>query len=500
MLFLALTVLLALAAVSCGGEPKSSVDGSVDGGGAAGSPGHDAGGAAASPGHDAGGASGSTPSDAGDADRDNPCLVAEDITELGFGHGTIDPSVGESNYFRFSAAGGAFIKLRTKAFSAETSTSMIPDPAITLYNADGSTLLASNDNEAPLEPESELVFRPVEDAGFCLRVEHTSSWLGNEPMGEHLLTYDIFLSRYAELVGKHDADQEPNDDVSSAQLVEGFSVQGDRHNWDIVGELASDTDVDVYRLELPPGTGGVEVRFSPAGPGGAGVEGNGSTLHLDPVELTDEWGNVFGRAAGGATSIRVPTLPAGQDVYLHVRRAAGSTLGANDFYRLRGYQAPSDSMLLYSEAETMAGQNDTTETAEPVEGAHTAQTLSYNFLWYNAAGFMQAPAANAPLDIDAWSFPALAGSKVQLFCWSARVGSGLLEPRFSIVNELGTELRAGVETPDCDLAWSDRAVAVAPPLILPDTGTYTLRVTAAGQRDDVASRWYECRWFVSILN
>lgn len=504
-----LAALLVAGLLSCGGDEDASSAEASDAGsdGAAGEAGGDAGGTGGSAGTGAGGHDASPDGDGGeatDAAHEDPCLAAPDITDTGFAHGTIDPNLEERNHFRFRVAAGDFVRLRTESYSVVPPNStayereLVADPAVTLLTEDGSTVLAANDNVAPLRPESEIVYRAAEDATLCLRVEHVSSWMGTPPTAQHVMGYDVFQSTQQDPAWKHDTDAEPNDDGGQAQGLKHVVKVDDRHAFDIVGMLGTEEDVDVYRLHVPEEAGAVELRFSAHGSGAQDVEGNGSTLGLGRVDLTDEAGEVLARAdaPAGATAIRFPLLPAGEQVLIWVRRAPGTPTGTNDFYRLHGFVEPCASMLEHAEAETGAGQNDTPATAEPSVGSVTGTSFAYGYLLHEVAGFL-APSTDGG-DVDHWAFDVFPGSSLHLSCWSTRVGSGVVEPAFAIVDGEGVELRSGVETADRDFVWSGHPAALAPPLSLPEGGTYYLRARAEGQQPDVASRWYECSMRVFV--
>jgi hypothetical protein len=461
--------------------------GSVGGGGAGGGA---AGGMAGSGGiAGSGGMAGAGGTGGGDA-----CLTAPDITSDGSVTGWLDPTTGQARFYRISLPGNQFTRIRTaSAIGSPVGDPWFANPVLTLLTEDGSSIVATNDDDGLIDGrESLLALHPLDDGTYCLEIEHYWSWSGTPPTGCSLMYYQIYVESYADLVDKYDADAEPNDSAQTAQPITNLVGATYPLTFDLVGMLASDADVDVYRLAPPPGDGLVDLWFSPGGPGGPGVNGTGSTLELGRVELSDELGNVLARAdaAAGTTGLTIFN-PVVAPVLLWVHRQPGSPVGPNDFYRIGGFVDPGGFPTIV-ETETVAGQNDSMATADSNPGNPWALN-AYGCVDFWAAGYINETTAPDPIDVDYWAFDALGQSNLHLLCGSSRWGSGVIDPSYEILDAQGQVLRAGIETLDRDFGWSNRADALAPPLLLPTTGTYYLRVTAAGQLSDVSSRIYHCR-------
>lgn len=423
--------------------------------------------------------------------EDHPCLSAEDITAGRFASGTIDSYAGEAVYYRVSAPAGEILQIATKTNTLDED--WFADPVVSLLSEDGSTLLATDDADfIGYTREPELVYRALADETYCIKLEHYWSWSGQAPVGAQLMTYDLTVKPYSDLIGTFDVDTEPNDSDVEAQDLLFYDIEADgRVHFDVIGELDSTTDADVYRVPIPPWTDVLAVKIDPPGPGGPNVEGTGSTLELERVDVTDVWGNVYSRVVPQTiTAVANPLVTPGSEMLVWVVRKAGTPVRANDFYRLKIEIAAFESGHLL-ETEPAAGGNDTLATAEynPIESTNISGLGADESLAY---GWIDPTAPTDPIDVDYWAFVALGGSKLELRCFSASFGSGVVDATFSVVDDSDQVLQSGVETADPPFYWNDRPTAVGPPLLLPYTGYYFLRVTAAGQLPDVFDRSYSC--------
>jgi hypothetical protein len=428
---------------------------------------------------------------AGGAAEEHPCVSAEDITAARYGFGTIDAWSGESDYFRFSAPAGEPVQIRTKSNTANGD--WFADPVVTVLSEDGATILATDDADSiGYSREAELVFRSLADETYCLQLEHYFSWSGQTPVGTSAMSYELFVKPYSDRIGYFDLDEEPNDDDVDAQDLLFYDIEADgKVHFDVIGELDSTTDVDVYRVPIPSWTNALAVKIDPPGPGGPNVEGTGSTLQLERVDVTDVWGNVYSRITPNTTTaVANPFVNPGSEMLVWVVRKADTSMGGNDFYRLKiEISAFEDYQLL--ETEAAAGGNDTLATADynsftnnNIQGLGISEALAF--------GWINPTAPTDPIDIDYWALVAMAGSTLELRCFSASVGSGVVDLAASVVDSADNVMQSSIEIVDPPLYWNDRPTAVAPPLLLPYTGVYYLRVTAAGQLPDVYDNLYAC--------
>lgn len=418
--------------------------------------------------------------DGADVVAPHPCSTADEIPPSGMVSGTINPVVAEAHHYRFEATKHELVRLATATAGGIIDGQVSIDPAVTLLSEDGSEVLASwDDNWFGHPGEVSLVTRLPADATYCVRIEHASSWAGIPYFYAHQMSYTLSLTRMNEEPGTYDADTEPNDDVSTAQWVD--SGQG----YAIIGDLDGPDDVDVYRISSPSRTPYI-VEIPPSGPGGPGVNGDGSTLALGDIEVTDESGAILARsvAADGARFAMVD-VPEGQDLILTVRRKAGTSVGDNDFYTLGPRAFFMENTL---EAEAAAGENDERASAE--------QPVTYfQGPLYVVELTGRLNEAQGAIDVDYWSIPTEGHELLEVFCRSNRLGSGVLQPRFAIVDDDGNVLREGTESPEEAVIWANHQSATESGLTLPDGERVYLRVTGAGQAPDVASRLYFCRLY-----
>ena len=448
------------------------------------------------------------PHEGGEAAAPDPCVDAQELPVVDQANGTVNPAAGESAYYRFSLAAGTTTGFESYAIG---NVSALVDPVLTLLDESGTSVLATNAESSSLAWSNGypsniygsagelytagraclIVFRAPEDMTACLRVEDRTTWLGAPAEAKPPLQYALFVAPIDESLAC--IDTEPNDTASTAQptddCMRATSNFGSR-TLAVSGMMDANDDVDVFRVPVSDDSGLVDLAFDPPGPGGPGVAGSGSTLALESVELTDEAGTVYARADAmlGVKELYA-YMPKGQDALLWIRRAPGSTVGSNDYYFLSGGVMVPDLLNKFGERETAAGENDTPDTAEIIEPGIDSITAVVEYV---AAGFINETAPGEPVDVDYWAVQGFPGGSIVLRCWSARVGSGVIDPTYAIVDAQGNVLREGVETKDRDFAWRDDPLAVAPPLTLPTGDTYYLRVTAAGQDPDVLSRAYVC--------
>ena len=435
------------------------------------------------------------------------CTSAVEITEGELTAGAVDPVTAEAEFYLYEIAAGKIVLFDLAATSMSQS---LTDPVITLWSQDGSTLLATDDDTSAVflpdgYPEidqshdwlrcrgmaSRLAYRSPVDEVVCIRVEERSTWMNVDPGPIPQLEYWLRVTT----VDQTNAclDVEPNDTVASAQPTEpcqdSTSASATRL-LRIAGVLESEADLDVFRIPVPEDTGLIDLRFDASGPGGPGQEGNGSSVALGRLELTDAAGAVYARA-NTALGVRelYAHVPTGQDVFLKVPRRPSSIAGENDFYFLGGGVTWPDLLDRYGETEQAAGGNDTPETAETTSSIHDA---IFGYLEWVVTGFIHETAPGDPIDVDYWSFEAFSGGPVALRCWSARIGSGVVHPTFAVLDAQHTVVRSAVETPDQDLAWREGPSASAPPLVIADGGLHYLRVSADGQDPEVSSRVYVC--------
>ncbi len=459
------------------------------------------GGATGGTGGATGGTGGATGGTGGGGDNDNDCDHATDISTTGIGEGEINPT-DESDFYSFPFTEGDWVILR-----ATTTTPNNEDPdtlpyedvldtTLTIYDANDNIVATMDDAFPRLNTNTELVWRVPATGTYCIEVADWAAWAGetrpDPPTGLHF-EYDLGLYDGASMTEGGTVDAEPNNGVAGAQ-AQSFAEFEDSSGNPLgiystltVGTLASGTDVDVFSFTMPAGNVmlSVEDFTTPTGPGSAGVSGNGSTLDLGFVAISDNGGtSILARldASKGSSDMTVP-LEAGSSYLLWVNRAAGTTAGANDFYNLSSILWNSDNPR---EVETTAGANDVFGDAETI--TLTASTTNPKIKSGYLLGFIDVS------DVDYFGFAAVAGDTVSLSCGAIRSGSGLLAPVFAIHSPTDAELQKETEVDTQDVFWSDEALAgpSMDAVAIVATGTHFVRVTAAGQSSEVEGNYYRC--------
>jgi hypothetical protein len=459
------------------------------------------GGATGGTGGATGGTGGATGGTGGAGDDDNDCDHATDISTTGTGEGEINPP-DESDFYSFPFTEGDWVILR-----ATTTTPNNEDPdtfdykdvldtTITIYDA-ADNIVASMDDAFPrVNTNTELVWRVPATATYCIEVADWAAWAGetrpDPPTGLHF-EYEFGLYDGDSMTEGGTVDSEPNDDQEDAQLQSFAEFEDASGNplgifsSQTMGTLASSTDVDVFSFTMPAGTVmlSVEDFTTPNGPGGAGVSGNGSTLDLGPIAISNADGtSILARldASKGSSDMSVP-LETGVSYLLWVNRAPGTTAGANDFYNLSSFLWNEDNPR---EVETTAGANDVFGDAETI--ALTVSTTDPKLKSGYLLGFIDGA------DVDYFGFTATAGDTVSLACGAIRSGSGLLAPEFAIHSPTDAELQTETEVDTKDVLWSDEALSgpSMDAVAITATGTHYVRVTAAGQSTEVAGNYYRC--------
>lgn len=437
----------------------------------------------------------------GGGDTDNSCGEATDLSSTGEGTGSIDPD-DDVDFYSFPFTEGDWVILRASTTVPagveldEQAYEDILDTVISVYDETGNTLVASMDDSYPrISTNSELVWRVPATGTYCIKVEDWASWAGEaRPVAPTGLYWDYEVGVYSpESADGTVIDVEPNDDETAPQphsLVElddeNGDPSGDFAGWTF-GTLSTATDVDVFSFTLPAGTVSLSTEdfTMPTGPGGAGTNGNGSTLTMGLVSVSDTAGNIIAQldTTLGSDAMTVP-LTAGTDYLLWVTRDVGSMAGGNDFYNLINFVANADNP---AEAETVAGANDAAADAEAV--TLTASTSDPNTDSGYVLGFIQGAG-----DVDYYSFTVAAGDKINLACGAIRSGSGLTAPVFAVYDSGDTELQSETETDTADIFWSDTTYGIEsnPAVTVATAGTYYLVVSAGGQNPDVSGNYYRC--------
>ena len=389
----------------------------------------------------------------------------------------------DEDFFTITVDEDAFLNIWTGFYDEGTDGQL--DPVVTLYTADGATLLATADDQIPrANTDSELRYRAVAGT-YCVKIEGWEHWSGSASSQETTdWTYALNALEMDPDIpdlwyeGVLNPDTEPNDGVAEAQqgtLYEGSSgVYGT-----IYGLLDSADDVDVYAFTTSDSGAHISVDFyRPTGPGSSGSEGHGTTLELGTIDISNPAGAVIGSVDGtlGIHAISMP-FQGEQQILLWVRAPEGWTSGANDFYVIDLYNAFQSNPL---EDEQADSSNDSIGSAESTSFSDGSAYL---------AGYLD-PAG----DIDFWEFSSDADQVFAIACGARRNGSGLDGAVFSVQSSDGTPLQTEVETAEADVLWSDSTYVEASmdALQITEAGDYYLRIVASGQLPGVSDTSYMC--------
>jgi hypothetical protein len=199
---------------------------------------------------------------------------------------------------------------------------------------------------------------------------------------------------------------------------------------------------------------------------------------------------VLARVDGSSSEERVIYLPLPASVgrlYFQLSRP-DEPVGANDFYVLRHFVTEGLSYQL----EEQESANDTALGAELAEQTDDE--------WAEARVMGELTVG----DVDYWSFEAMAGDALNLGCYGARFGSGLVGMHVAVLDAAAplVPLAEETETASADLRWSSDypASGSRAALTIPATGTYLLRVDllTGSQDPEVVSDYYRCNLWVVI--
>jgi hypothetical protein len=361
---------------------------------------------------------------------------------------------------------------------------------VSVYTADGSSLLATGDDSTPrYSTDTEMFFRATETGDVCLKVEEWSTWTeADEALTDPTWKYTLYAWTM-DLVNGPNPESEPNDNLEQAQDVEFYTPTTSNNTYAFLyGVFDSPSDTECFSYTLPASNVAAHVYFMPAGPGSSGTdwsEGYGSTAELGMVELTDSSGNVIASldASLGSDALSVP-LPVDSEVVLWFNMPTSASAGANDYYVFRHFNSETDNP---AEEEVAGGANDTMATAETITIASDDRGYIMGYI-------------DPVDDVDYYGFNVGISDTLTIACGAARSGSGLDGARFAIHDDSDNELQAEVESDDGDIWWADHDDASMDALSVSSNQQLYLRVSASGQDPDVSSNFYRCGVYPSIAD
>jgi len=436
-----------------------------------------------------------TDSDISTSCEDAVALVLND----GIGVSSAIDDDDDIDYFLVTALADDWLMLWTEGYIEGIEGHL--DPVVTLWNEDGTTLLATADDQVPrINTDSEMIYHVVDAGTYCVQVEKWDHWAGQAASSitdDH--TYTILSGTLGHDLPINNLEEEANDDIGTANDMSLYaSTTSSATMANIYGMLSPAADLDLFTYTQPANNVASHFYFKPSGPGGSGddaAEGHGSTLDLGFVNISDMSGNLLASldVSLGSDSISLP-LEAGEEVVVWVQGVDGWTAGANDFYFINVYNSDTDNDLEAEEYEEPApdagvdagawvGTNDTAATAETLTFAATTSGDEASYLMGNI---------DPVGDVDYYEFEAEAGEEISMACGAARSGSGLDGATFAIHSAGDVELQSETETDDADLWWSNYPGASMGAITVSADATYYLVVSATGQDADVASKFYRC--------
>ena len=235
----------------------------------------------------------------------------------------INPAQDE-DFFKFTATAGQWIGILTDA-NPDDIPEMI-DTVVTLYNEDGTTMLAEVDDSFPRATTDTEMFHRITAAGtYCVKVQEFSDWNGDSPEGDPTFLYDIVvLPIDFALYDEYNLDTEPNNASGTAQDSLSFAdLTNSQYFTQLAGLLDPGDDVDFYRVTAPAGAIALSVDLtasqvdngygSTKGPGMVSIyDTTGATL-LAQVDNAQQPNGLEGMSA-------VPAVPG--DYLLEVTRLA----------------------------------------------------------------------------------------------------------------------------------------------------------------------------------
>jgi hypothetical protein len=213
-----------------------------------------------------------TDTDTDTAIHDDSCAEAIPL-ELGdpAGHAGWINSDGDLDHYSVEVSEGDFLAIFTAANPGDD-TEMV-DTVVSVYSADGSTLLATGDDSVPrFSTDTELFYRAAQTGTLCLRVEEWTTWAGETPESDSAWKYTLYVWTMDQINGPN-PEAEPNDDLADGQEVEFYSPATNDNTYAFLyGVFDPPGDVEVFRYTLPVNNVAAHVYFMPLGPGGSGAD------------------------------------------------------------------------------------------------------------------------------------------------------------------------------------------------------------------------------------
>lgn len=402
--------------------------------------------------------------------------------------GRIDAS-GKQVFYAVDVKAGDFLVMDAATAATADTGEEIVDTTITVFNADGSQMLANLDDAFPrVTTDAEIYYRAKVDGRLCVRVTDYATWAGDASAPAADPNFNFVVGKLDPTSAVVTFDTEPNDTDAAPQTgkIKAFT-QGPGGYTYLAGLLSSATDVDTFKFTLPTGAKAISVAVPPIGAAVAAASSSyGSTMERFTVTVKKPDGTVVaelapptGNVSKMSDGLSAP-LAAG-DYLVTISRPAGLAAGANDFYATTITFGSTNDV----EAEALgANTNDTLATAQTL--ALTTDTANPKMKDGYVLGYL--PAGDVA---DSFQFPVAANDKVSVSCGSLRNGSGLDGFKAELFVG-GTSKQTETETALADLSWSESRFASKPAVAVTASGTAVLQLSATARSSRNTGYYYLC--------
>jgi hypothetical protein len=405
------------------------------------------------------------------------CPSATPMTQLSDSNGIYYDGVGTLNstedkaYFTVPVSSEQWLQIATDSGDSI-------DSFLSVYSADGTNLLAQNDDDYNTPSNSQVYYKNTSESSLCIKFEDVFSATNTSVQGTGL-NYIVRVRPINFSLQGFNLESEPNDSIGQAEAISTFSTFGNQIGSVIMAEQQNNTDIDTFFTTSPVDSAGVILRVAENG-----NTGYGGTSNLGILELINPNGiDVLAQVTpeNGVQEIFVPIQPSTQ-YYIRTRNPV-TPRGDNPFYFLQ-----LSSLDQINPQETNEVGNNTAAGAETPSAIPNGASTSY-FIGGNLAGGS---------DADWWQFDAQAGDTVNLFCSSWFIGSGVRNFTASVYfDPMMSSIQTGAENQTTGLSWSENSNATAPAITISSSGTHYLEIEADQFSADVLSRHYQCGIHIS---
>ena len=408
--------------------------------------------------------------------------------------GTLDEA-GKKVFYAVTVKAGDFLILGADTAATADTGEEIVDTTLSIFNANGTTLLASIDDAFPrVTTDADMYYRAPADATLCVQVTDFATWGGQASGVATDANYTFFAGKVDPAAATVSFDVEPNDTIAAPQTgkLKAFAP-GPGGYTHVMGILGTASDVDTYKFTAPAGSKSISVIVPPIGtPVAPATASYGSSMARFTVTVQKLDGTIIAQLSPPAGNVEKMSeglsapIEAG-DYYVTFSHPAGTTAGANDFYAttldFSTTNTPETESLGANTNDTLASAQALTLTAD----ATNAKLKDGYILGYLPAGDLA----------DSFSFPVGVNDSVALSCGSIRNGSGLEGVKVELFVD-GVSKQAENETAIADLSWSTSRFASKAAVGITAAGTAVLQVSATGRSATNTGTYFLCGVHVTM--